>query len=127
MQRVLQDAASVGADMSGPVETLLGLGAGRLRNLAQDRFGNYVIQLALRHGAPPQRARLLHELLPVFHELAMGKCGSNVAEAVVEVASVQQLAGAFDQMGPHAADTLRSHQFGAYVMQKIDSRWAELR
>lgn len=125
VQRVLAEAAVRGEDVAAPVEALLALGAPRLQRLAEDRFGNYVVQLALRHAPPPARARLLRGLQPAFRTLALGKCGSNVAELLVELAGPADLTALRAALGDaEAADAMRAHAYGGYVMSALDGRRA---
>ena len=127
-QRVLLEAASVGADLSAAVEALLALGPVAMAALAQDRFGNYVVQIAMRHApSPPQRARLIDVLIPEFHTLAVGKCGSNVAEVLIEHASPVQLVAVRSALRPPDVEALRTHMYGSYVMTALESRlaWAQ--
>jgi len=123
VQRVLLEAATCGADLSAAVAALLALDSHVLRTLAEDRFGNYVVQLALRHAAPPQQAALVSVLLPTFGALAIGKCGSNVAEGLVQLCSVQQLLALRAGLtASREADVLRAHMYGSYVMNALDAR-----
>ena len=124
VQRVLLDAATAGEDITAATGALLGLSQPALASLSEDRFGNYVVQIALRHAPPAQRAALLDRLLSAFDALAVGKCGSNVAEVLVELSSDAQLEGVRAAIGVQHAETLRSHQFGSYVMSALDGRRA---
>jgi len=121
VQRVLQDVADHGEDLSAAMDSLLSLGAPSLTGLAQDRFGNYVVQIALRHAQPKVREGLLGALLPSFHSLALEKCGSNVAEVLVELSSAEQLAGLRAGVD---IDKLRTHAYGSYVVSALDGRRA---
>jgi len=122
VQRVLLDVAEHGEDVSHALDALLSLGAAGLAALAQDRFGNYVVQIALRHAQPKQRQRLLEALLPAFRSLALEKCGSNVAEVLVELATAEQLAGLRDGLGQGGVESLRAHAYGSYVVHALDGR-----
>ena len=121
VQRVLAEAAQTGGDLTSPVEQLLNLGQTLLIHLAEDRFGNYVIQLALRHAPMHLKAQLLDILLPGFAALAVGKCGSNVAEVLVELASPMQVNAVRAALGVQA-ETLRAHVYGSYAMNALDAR-----
>lgn len=122
VQRVLDDAAESGLDVSEFVDALLRLGAHRLAEVADDRFGNYVVQRALRHARTERQTRLVSALLPALVTLATSKCGSNVAEVLVSVASPAQLSASLGKITQERADELRAHTYGAYVMRTIDSR-----
>lgn len=123
VQRVLMDAIESGEDVSGPLGALLALGSEGLTRLALDRFGNYVVQIGLRH-APPQLAAQLHAMLvPTFRQLSTGKCGSNVAEVLVDLASPPQLSAIRTALGRDGAlEALRGHAYGVYVMASLDKR-----
>lgn len=122
VQRVLLDAAQAGEDVAAPLDALLGLGPDRLVKLAQDRFGNYVVQIALRHALGAQQLALMQVLLPSFRALAVEKCGSNVAEVVIELASEAQLQAVREGLGVEGAEELRGHAYGSYVMAQLDAR-----
>lgn len=122
IQKVLAEAAKTGGDLTSPVEQLLNLGQTLLIHLAEDRFGNYVIQLALRHAPMHLKAQLLDILLPGFAALAVSKCGSNVAEVLVELATPMQVNAVRVALGVQA-ETLRAHVYGNYVMNALDARW----
>jgi len=123
VQRVLGEAAS-GADVMGMVNALLLSGQRSVRALAEDRFGNYVVQLAIKHAHGHQQSQLVEALLPAFGVLAVSKCASNVAEVVVQHASGRQLATLREALGQRDADVLRSHMYGAYVMNALEARFA---
>lgn len=122
VQRVLLEAASNGADIARAVDALLAHGPPTLAAMAEDKFGNYVVQICLRHATGAQQATLLGMLLPSFHALAVSKCGSNVAEVLVELSSDAQLEQVRTALGVQKAETLRSHAFGSYVMSALDGR-----
>merc|ERR550514_320808 len=98
------------------------MSAPELLRLASDPFGNYVVQIALRHAPPPSRALLLAALLPRFDRLAREKCGSNVAEALAELASDEQKRGLWAALGADGAASLRTHAYGSFAMQALDGR-----
>merc|ERR550514_2315288 len=110
VQRVLLDAAQAGEDVAAPLDALLGLGPDRL------------VQLALRHAFGAQQLALMQVLLPSFRALAVEKCGSNVAEVVIELASEAQLQAVREGLGVEGAEELRGHAYGSYVMAQLDAR-----
>jgi len=124
VQRVLVHAGARGEDLGAPLDRLLGLGAAGLAALAHDKFGNYVVQIALDQAPRAQRRALVALLLPAFRSLALDKFGSNVAEKLVELASAAQLAGVCEGLGVAGVDALRAHAYGSYVVNALDGRRA---
>lgn len=122
VQKVLEEAAKTGADVSEPVDALLQLGPLRLAEVAEDRFGNYVVQLALKHSTHHRQMQLVAWLLPSIRALAISKCGSNVAEVVIALASPQQLGETCATFTLEEAEELRNHPYGSFVMAAIDRR-----
>jgi len=124
VQRVMSEAATAGCDVSELVHALLGLEAQTLVALAADRFANYVVQLALRGADAAARAQLIDAMMPfVFSStLSESKCGSNVAEMVIDLASANQIETARVSINEQAATMLRNHPYGKYVMVAFDRR-----
>merc|ERR1712085_89966 len=52
--------------------------------LAQDEYGNYIVQAALEHASQARQTFTEAQLLPGFASLAMHKDGSRVAERLLE-------------------------------------------
>lgn len=112
LQRVLGEAATCGLSIEAPVRALL---EGGVAHLAQHSFGNYVVQVALRHGPEHLRSELVAALLPVLGSLSKGKHGSNVAEMLLERASGAQMEQAANQLSG-----LGDHPFAGYVVQTLN-------
>jgi len=118
VQRVLAEAAASGAGVDAAAQKLLQCDVGRL---AVDPFGNYAVQVAMRHSSAGERARLVGALLPRLLALSLSKHGSNVAEALLTLAAPQQLQAARAAFFANTS-TLREltgHPFGNYVLQAM--------
>lgn len=48
--------------------------------LAQDQYGNYVIQHVLEHGGPEERLLVVQKIAPEIVQMSMHKFASNVVE-----------------------------------------------
>jgi len=118
VQRVLAEAAVSGAGVASAAGRLL---QANLPQLAMDPYGNYAVQVAMRHSAAAERSRLVGALLPALLDLAMSKHGSNVAETVLTLSSapqLQQARRAFFADRPTLRG-LTGHPFGNYVLQAL--------
>ena len=107
MQSVLQAAAASGMDLHAPVQAFID---GELLYLAAHPYGNYGVQVALRHCSQAQRDQMLSRLLPRCLALSASKHGSNVAELLLVLASAQQIEGVRASVfggTPKARQTLR--------------------
>jgi len=122
VQSVLQAAAASGMDLHAPVQAFID---GELLYLAAHPYGNYGVQVALRHCSQPQREQMLSRLLPRCLALSASKHGSNVAELLLVLASTQQIEGVRASVfggTPNARQTLRQlleSPFGNYVLQTL--------
>ncbi|KAL1527063.1 hypothetical protein AB1Y20_015747 [Prymnesium parvum] len=122
VQSVLQAASSAHLDLSLPVSAILG---GEIEYLAMHPFGNYAVQVSLRHCDEKQRLQLLDALLPRLLQLSTSKHGSNVAETVLMLADEAQISRASEQIfgnGPECRSALQQlveHPFGNYVLQTL--------
>jgi len=89
------------------------------------RYGNYGVQVALRHCSQHQREQMLTRLLPRCLSLSSSKHGSNVAELLLVLASPQQIEEVRNTIfggSPAARHTLRQlleSPFGNYVLQTL--------
>jgi len=124
VQRVLAEGSSRGADVSALLDGLITLGGPQLGALADDQFGNYAVQNALRAAPPSCLAALLGLLLPRLPQLASSKSGSNAAEAVVGLLPAEKLQEARrlllgDGLG---ATPLATHRFGRHVVAALQRR-----
>lgn len=88
VQSVVQAAALHGMDMRPVVDTVL---RGDAESLAMHPYGNYAIQVTLKHVEPAMQAALVAELMPSVLLLSSDKHGSNVAETLLALASEEKL------------------------------------
>lgn len=120
-QRVMKAAAAAGMSLH-PIGNAL-VASGDISTLATHRFGNYVVQVALRHCATEQRAQLLTALLPQTLALSSSKHGSNVAEQLLNLATNAQLAPLSDRVFSSVDEKplrdLMGNEFGNYVLQTL--------
>ena len=122
VQSVLQAASAAQFDLSLPVAAIL---EGEVEYLAMHPFGNYAVQVSLRHCDAQQRLQLLEALLPRLLQLSTSKHGSNVAETLLMLAQEPQLVQVSDQIfgqGPECRGALQQlveHPFGNYVLQTL--------
>lgn len=123
-QRVMAEATAVGADIRPIVRALLLVPTSTLASIAADRFGNYVVQLALRGANAVDRKQLIDILLPLAFTpvLSQSKCGSNVAELIVELATDHQLALMRNRLNNQKVTAMRSHQYSRFVMIALERR-----
>lgn len=123
VQKILPEAASHDVDTRCVVAALVGGGAEELMRLANDQYGNYVVQIALRIAASDEalREQLVALLLPSLPQLSTSKAGSNVAEAVIGCASDEQLVSARTMLLGSGID-LATHCFGKHVMAALHRR-----
>mmetsp|Transcript_21372 Transcript_21372/g.46751 ORF Transcript_21372/g.46751 Transcript_21372/m.46751 type:complete len:1134 (+) Transcript_21372:1-3402(+) len=94
--------------------------------LAQDQYGNYVIQHVLEHGNSQERLRVVKALAPEIVKLSLHKFASNVVEKCLIYCSVHErdmlIKGILEEGKPGEEDplqTLMKDQFGNYVVQKV--------
>jgi len=58
--------------------------------LAQDQYGNYVIQHVLEHGTAAERLQIVTNLAPQIVAMSMHKFASNVVEKCLIFCSVAE-------------------------------------
>lgn len=58
--------------------------------LAQDQYGNYVIQHVLEHGSPQERMQVVTRLAPEIVPMSMHKFASNVVEKCLTYCSATE-------------------------------------
>ena len=122
VQRVLAEAAAAGVGVGGAVGAILS--SCDVAALSLQQYGNYAVQVALRHAEPADRSTLIDALLPSLVSLSTSKFGSNVAEAALMNASPAQLDVARALVFGAQADesvlpALMAHPFGNYVVQAV--------
>lgn len=122
VQSVLQAASAAQLDLSLPVSAIL---EGEIEYLSMHPFGNYAVQVSLRHCDDRQRLQLLDSLLPRVLQLSTSKHGSNVAETLLMLADEAQMAQVSEQIFGDGAECRNSlqqlveHPFGNYVLQTL--------
>jgi len=123
VQKIVPEAACHDVDVLPVLNQLIASGPPTLERLANDHFGNYVIQIALRIAQPTPclQERLVELLLPALPKLSLSKAGSNVAEAIIASASDAQLAEARKLIGS-GGTALSMHCYGKHVMVALSRR-----
>ncbi|KAI4373044.1 hypothetical protein MLD38_011213 [Melastoma candidum] len=92
--------------------------------LAQDQYGNYVIQHVLEHGKPHERYAIITKLSGHFVKMSQQKFASNVVEKCLTFGSleerqslIQEMLCSTDENEPLQA--MMKDPFGNYVVQKV--------
>ncbi|KAL9238750.1 hypothetical protein vseg_013131 [Gypsophila vaccaria] len=97
---------------------------GSVSMLAQDQYGNYVVQHVLEHGKPHERTAIIKELAGKIVIMSQQKFASNVVEKCLTFADAEQreilvneMLGTTDENEPLQA--MMKDQFANYVVQKV--------
>ncbi|XP_057441922.1 pumilio homolog 1-like isoform X3 [Lotus japonicus] len=92
--------------------------------LAQDQYGNYVVQHVLEHGKPHERSAIIKELTGQIVQMSQQKFASNVIEKCLSFGTpaerqflVNEMLGSTDENEPLQA--MMKDQFANYVVQKV--------
>ncbi|CAH2060174.1 unnamed protein product [Thlaspi arvense] len=92
--------------------------------LAQDQYGNYVVQHVLEHGKPDERTVIIKELAGNIVQMSQQKFASNVVEKCLTFGGpeerellVNEMLGTTDENEPLQA--MMKDQFANYVVQKV--------
>ncbi|XP_010557243.1 PREDICTED: pumilio homolog 2-like [Tarenaya hassleriana] len=92
--------------------------------LAQDQYGNYVVQHVLEHGKPQERTIIIKELAGKIVQMSQQKFASNVVEKCLTFGGpeerellVSEMLGTTDENEPLQA--MMKDQFANYVVQKV--------
>ncbi|PKA45909.1 Pumilio like 4 [Apostasia shenzhenica] len=92
--------------------------------LAQDQYGNYVIQHVLQHGKPEERSAIISKLSGQIVKMSQQKFASNVVEKCLTYGTpeerqllINEMLGSTDENEPLQA--MMKDQFGNYVVQKV--------
>ncbi|XP_062225846.1 pumilio homolog 2-like [Phragmites australis] len=92
--------------------------------LAQDQYGNYVVQHVLEHGKPHERSIIIEKLAGQIIQMSQQKFASNVVEKCLSFGGpterevlISEMLGATDENEPLQA--MMKDQFGNYVVQKV--------
>ncbi|XP_019433067.1 PREDICTED: pumilio homolog 1-like isoform X3 [Lupinus angustifolius] len=95
-----------------------------VRMLAQDQYGNYVVQHVLEHGKPHERTAIINELTGQIVQMSQQKFASNVIEKCLSFgtpterqALVDEMLASTDEKEP--LQVLMKDQFANYVVQKV--------
>nr|XP_011469641.1 PREDICTED: pumilio homolog 4 [Fragaria vesca subsp. vesca]XP_011469642.1 PREDICTED: pumilio homolog 4 [Fragaria vesca subsp. vesca] len=119
VQRVLEHC-----DDSKTQETIMDEVMQSVCFLAQDQYGNYVIQHVLEHGKPHERSAIIHQLAGQIVKMSQQKFASNVVEKCLIFGSpeerqflVKEMLGSTDENEPLQA--MMKDPFGNYVVQKV--------
>ncbi|KAH0997393.1 hypothetical protein GBA52_021257 [Prunus armeniaca] len=97
---------------------------GAVSMLAQDQYGNYVVQHVLEHGKPHERSAIIKELAGKIVQMSQQKFASNVVEKCLTFGGpaerellVKEMLGTTDENEPLQA--MMKDQFANYVVQKV--------
>ncbi|KAJ0963620.1 hypothetical protein J5N97_028742 [Dioscorea zingiberensis] len=92
--------------------------------LAQDQYGNYVVQHVLQHGKPEERSAIICMLIGQIVKMSQQKFASNVVEKCLTFGRpeerqllINEMLGSTDENEPLQA--MMKDQFGNYVVQKV--------
>ncbi|XP_020115201.1 pumilio homolog 1-like [Ananas comosus] len=92
--------------------------------LAQDQYGNYVIQHVLQQGKPEERSAIISKLAGQIVKMSQQKFASNVVEKCLTYGTpeerqllINEMLGSTDENEP--LQVMMKDQFGNYVVQKV--------
>ncbi|KAA8539484.1 hypothetical protein F0562_026176 [Nyssa sinensis] len=92
--------------------------------LAQDQYGNYVVQHVLEHGKPHERTAIINKLIGQIVQMSQQKFASNVVEKCLTFGTpaerqilVTEMLGSTDENEP--LQVMMKDQFANYVVQKV--------
>lgn len=130
IQRVLEHCTD-DQKQSGIMEEILR----SICTLAQDQYGNYVVQHILEHGKPEERSEILTKMTGQIVQMSQHKFASNVVEKCLEFSGpterqilITEMLGQTDENEPLQA--MMKDQFANYVVQKVletcDDRQSEM-
>uniref|UniRef100_A0A1D1XJT8 Pumilio 4 n=1 Tax=Anthurium amnicola TaxID=1678845 RepID=A0A1D1XJT8_9ARAE len=92
--------------------------------LAQDQYGNYVVQHVLQHGKEEERSAIISKLAGQIVKMSQQKFASNVIEKCLTYGKpeehqllINEILGSTDENEPLQA--MMKDQFGNYVVQKV--------
>ncbi|XP_061337907.1 pumilio homolog 2-like isoform X2 [Gastrolobium bilobum] len=119
IQRVLEHCKDPNTQQKAMDEIL-----GAVSMLAQDQYGNYVVQHVLEHGKPHERSAIIKELAGKIVQMSQQKFASNVVEKCLTFGGpserqllVNEMLGSTDENEPLQA--MMKDQFANYVVQKV--------
>ncbi|RZR72757.1 hypothetical protein BHM03_00016582 [Ensete ventricosum] len=92
--------------------------------LAQDQYGNYVIQHVLQHGRQEERSDIISQLTGQIVKMSQQKYASNVVEKCLTYGTpeerqllINEILGSTDENEP--LQVMMKDQFANYVVQKV--------
>ncbi|CAL9072478.1 unnamed protein product [Musa acuminata var. zebrina] len=92
--------------------------------LAQDQYGNYVIQHVLQHGRQEERSDIISQLTGQIVKMSQQKYASNVVEKCLTYGTpeerqllINEMLGSTDENEP--LQVMMKDQFANYVVQKV--------
>ncbi|GAA0148814.1 RNA metabolism protein [Lithospermum erythrorhizon] len=92
--------------------------------LAQDQYGNYVVQHVMQHGQPHERTLIINKLTGKIVQMSQQKFASNVVEKCLTYGTpeerksiVDEMLGSTDENEP--LQVMMKDQFANYVVQKV--------
>ncbi|XP_047316093.1 pumilio homolog 1-like [Impatiens glandulifera] len=92
--------------------------------LAQDQYGNYVVQHVMEHGKPEERTAIINKLTGQIVQMSQQKFASNVVEKCLTFGTpeerqllVDEMLGSTDESEP--LQVMMKDQFANYVVQKV--------
>ncbi|KAJ3672169.1 hypothetical protein LUZ60_006890 [Juncus effusus] len=92
--------------------------------LAQDQYGNYVIQHVLQHGKAEERSVIIKKLAGQIVQMSLQKFASNVVEKCLTFGTpderqilIDEMLGSTDENEP--LQVMMKDQFANYVVQKV--------
>ncbi|XP_055962190.1 pumilio homolog 2-like [Mercurialis annua] len=119
IQRILEHCEDPNTQSKVMVEIL-----GAVSMLAQDQYGNYVVQHVLEHGKSHERSAIIKELAGKIVQMSQQKFASNVVEKCLTFSGpnereilVSEMLGTTDENEPLQA--MMKDQFANYVVQKV--------
>ncbi|GER35187.1 pumilio domain-containing protein [Striga asiatica] len=119
IQRVLEHC-----DDPKTQETIMGEIMSSVCKLAQDQYGNYVIQHVVQQGKPHERSAIIGKLAGQIVKMSQQKFASNVIEKCLTFGGpeerqllVNEMLGLTDENEPLQA--MMKDPFGNYVVQKV--------
>ncbi|KAK2634057.1 hypothetical protein Ddye_028849 [Dipteronia dyeriana] len=119
IQRVLEHC-----DDANTQQIIMGEVMQHVCNLAQDQYGNYVIQHVIEHGKPHERSAIISKLAGQIVRMSQQKFASNVVEKCLTFGGpeerqllVNEMLGSTDENEPLQA--MMKDPFGNYVVQKV--------
>ena len=117
VQRVMTVATADG-NVDAHVATLAHMRIERILQFASDKYGNYVMQIALRNACGEARLLLQSALTPYIPKLATDKFGSNLAETLVDQFTRDEL---ITLLSVWDRDT-HINYYSKYVLRRVRAR-----